>query len=376
MKPNFENVRTDSARIDSEKLAGWLATLEMGETYTGREDCWNAVRTRLQAGETNVSNHFAGRGEAIRMSMAGLVSGIPILLMGPPGTAKSAIVRQIARQFGVTDENYFEYLLTNHTMPEEVFGGIDFEALTRDHKFKRNTKGKLPRAEIAFLDEVFRGGSHILNTLLTIINERQYDCGDGPKDVPLLGLIGASNFGPAEEALEAFFDRFPIRVWVRPLLEGGQFPAQQWTKATGPQQLLKKSMRLAEESLTHQRDAPSPPTCTNDLRFARYYIHSQMAITWAGDPSKSQRYMEFVTNFFTLQEGIGSLHISDRAFGQLWNLACTLDLLSGRGLGEGSSTVTPGVYEVFRHVARSSEGAGRCRRVIETRSSEGEYLGQ
>ena len=320
-------------------------------------ESWNACFERLQQTHKDLSKSFIQRDEAIRMVLAGLISGVPNLLMGPPGTAKSAMVGAIAKACGIGgigNQQYFEYLLTNHTMPEELFGGIDLEIL-QEGRVVKNTAGKMPVAEIAFLDEVFRGGSHILNTLLTIINERRYDSGDGTKFVPLLGIIGASNFAPTDEILEAFFDRFPIRFWVQPVLTPRRFVEA--GSVDDARILLQSSMKQARSKLSESwgksETAESPPTiCTNDFRLARFVLLHKLDRLGGN----SERFETFEKNFRVFQP---ECKLSDRSFAQLWMVAGALDLLDGRKLS-GSHANHRGVYDVFRFVARSEAEAKIC----------------
>jgi MoxR-like ATPase len=148
-----------------------------------------------------------------------------VLVIGPPGTAKSAAVRRIARALG---GKYFEYLLGRFTEPSEIFGPVDLRKL-KDGVVETETSGMLPEAELAFLDEVFLGSTAILNTLLGILNERRFRRGHTQMACPLRVCVGASNQLPDDEQLAAFADRFLVRVFVDPmpdprleeLLEGG-----------------------------------------------------------------------------------------------------------------------------------------------------------
>ena len=136
-----------------------------------------------------------------------------VLIIGPPGTAKSEAVRRVAKALGGST---FEYLLGRFTEPSEIFGPIDLQKL-RHGELVCRTEGMLPEAEIAFLDEVFLGSTAILNTLLTLLNERIFARGRTRIKVPLRVCVGASNRLPDDEALDAFADRFLVHVFVEPL---------------------------------------------------------------------------------------------------------------------------------------------------------------
>jgi len=138
-----------------------------------------------------------------------------VLILGPPGTAKSAAVRRIAHSLG---GSYFEYLLGRFTEPAEIFGPIDLRKLQQG-VFETVTHGMLPEAEIAFLDEVFQGSTAILNTLLGILNERRFRRGAVTLECPLRVVVGASNELPQDPSLAAFADRFLVRHFVAPVAE-------------------------------------------------------------------------------------------------------------------------------------------------------------
>ena len=166
------------------------------------------VIQRLRALARSLEQQFLGRQETIRLMVLSVLAGEHIALVGPPGTAKSALVRTFARAI---DSRYFEYLLTRFTEPNELFGPVDIPAF-RQGTYRRRTEGMMPEAEIVFLDEIFKSNSAILNALLTLLNERKFNNGSTVVDVPLLSVFGASNEVPADESLQAIFDRFLLRV--------------------------------------------------------------------------------------------------------------------------------------------------------------------
>lgn len=149
------------------------------------------------------------REEQVKIALLSAITGENVLFIGPPGTGKSILSRRIANVF--KDVDYFEYLLTKFTTPEELFGPISIKELEND-KFHRNIEGYLTDSEIVFLDEVFKANSAILNSLLTIMNERIYHNGYQKEKIKTKMIIGASNELPREEyELDALYDRFLFR---------------------------------------------------------------------------------------------------------------------------------------------------------------------
>ncbi|MEM1661783.1 MAG: AAA family ATPase [Desulfurococcaceae archaeon] len=162
-----------------------------------------------------LSKPFVGRDEEALIITLAVITGEHIILIGEPGTAKSAIARRAA---DLINARFFKYLLTKFTEPDELFGPIDINAL-REGRYVRITRNKLPEAEIAFIDEIFNANSAILNMLLTIMNERIVYDGYNEIKVPLWTMIAASNSVPDDPELQALYDRFLFRHFVKPVSE-------------------------------------------------------------------------------------------------------------------------------------------------------------
>jgi MoxR-like ATPase len=164
-----------------------------------------------------LSRGLVDREGQARCLLLATLCGEHVLLVGPPGTAKSELARRLQQVVG---GRWFERLLTRFTVPEELFGPLSLAALD-EGRYQREVDGYLPTASVAFLDEVFKANSAILNALLTLLNERSFDQGPDRLQVPLLTLVGATNELPADEGLAAFLDRFLFRCAVHPVGDDG-----------------------------------------------------------------------------------------------------------------------------------------------------------
>ena len=158
-----------------------------------------------------LNNACLERTDIIDGLLASIISKQNAFLLGAPGTGKSDLVRKITH--GIAGANYFGYLLSPTSDPSELFGPVKITKLMED-EYSRDTEGYLPSAHIAFLDELFRGNSAVLNSLLTILNERQYHNGKTTIQTPLQSIVAATNSWPEEESLQAFSDRFLFRPTV------------------------------------------------------------------------------------------------------------------------------------------------------------------
>ncbi|WP_440957065.1 AAA family ATPase [Methanosarcina sp. Mfa9] len=155
------------------------------------------------------TEYFKEREAEINGSLLAVLSGENLLFLGPPGTAKTLLAKNICQ--AIEGGQFFNYLLTSFSTPEEIFGPLSLKALEED-EFRRKIDGCLPTAHLALLDEIFKASSAILNSLLTLLNEHKYHNGREIVDVPLLSVFGASNELPEEdESLEALYDRFLFR---------------------------------------------------------------------------------------------------------------------------------------------------------------------
>src|ERR1700730_17878764 len=172
------------------------------------------IRTKLTRFRKSLGRFLVEKQELIDLMVVAAVAQEPLLLVGPPGTAKSDLVLKFKDALGLADEDYFEYMLTRFTEPSEMIGPIDISQL-REGRYIRREQGQLPTARLAFLDEIFKSNSAILNILLTIINERKFYQDGTPQPVRLRVLFAATNEVPEQAELAALKDRFCLKAESR-----------------------------------------------------------------------------------------------------------------------------------------------------------------
>ena len=246
----------------------------------------------------------AGRGlverEALlEMVALAAVAGEHVLVIGPPGTAKSEAVRRVSRAVG---GRYFEYLLGRFTEPSEIFGPIDLRRL-KEGVVETETAGMLPEAEFAFLDEVFKGSTAILNTLLGLLNERIFRRGHTSVRCPLRVCVGASNALPEDESLAAFADRFLVRAFVDPIPDPRL------------EELLEGGWRIAQTEAA----VPVPPVC----------VQAFDALATAAQAADLSRVRPHLAHAIRVLRGAGVL-LSDRRAVRSQRLVAAAAVLAGR----------------------------------------------
>jgi MoxR-like ATPase len=190
------------------------SSAEMGDSLVS-----NPYKDTLKNAIQKLGENLIERDTEVRLILLAALAREHILLLGPPGTGKSELGKRLANVCGGT---FFERLLTKYTNPEELFGPLSLSALEQD-EYVRKTEGYLPTANVAFLDEIFKANSAILNSLLTILNERLFDNGNERLQVPLMAVVGASNELPESEELEALYDRFLLRKSVNAVSDQAVF---------------------------------------------------------------------------------------------------------------------------------------------------------
>ena len=172
------------------------------------------LRGRLNAMRVSLGRFFVAKQDLIDLMMVAAIAQEPLLLVGQPGTAKSDLVLKFKDALGLGEGDYFEYMLTRFTEPSEIIGPIDINLL-REGRYIRREQGKLPTAQLAFLDEIFKSNSAILNILLTIINEKKFYQDGHPQPVRLRVLFAATNEVPEQGELAALKDRFALKAQSR-----------------------------------------------------------------------------------------------------------------------------------------------------------------
>ncbi|MEM1415069.1 MAG: AAA family ATPase [Myxococcota bacterium] len=277
------------------------------------------IPQKLQLVARQLERTFLGKSEVVRLMLVAALAGEHMVLIGPPGTAKSALVRLFSR---LVQAQYFEYLLTRFTEPNEIFGPIDIQAF-RGGEYRRRTEGMLPEAEIVFLDEVFKANSAILNSLLSVLNERVYTVGGKVVKVPLISAFGASNEVPNDEDLMAVFDRFLLRVQSNNL-DSYHF-----------HELLLKGIDHEVAKITGGYDAIQPVLTSQEL----HGVHADFAPRMKFSEEFLAAYKGLV--FQIRSEGVS---LSDRRAIKMLKLFAASALLDGRPQAD------PSDFFILRHV--------------------------
>ena len=266
-----------------------------------------------------LNTQFLDKQEIIRLMLVSAIAGEHMVIVGPPGTAKSAMIDMFAR---LVDARYFEYLLTRFTEPNELFGPVDIAAF-REGRYTRRTDNMLPTAEIVFLDEIFKSNSAILNSLLHVINERKFTNGAEVVEVPLISLYAASNEVPNDESLAAMFDRFLLRV-LSDNLDSYHF-----------HELMNKGVTLEVNKMTGRAKQQRPVISAADLRALQ---------------TSFDRFMVFPEDFLAKYKGLifqirsEGISVSDRRAVKL------LKLFAASAVFDGRTRVHDGDFFVLRHI--------------------------
>jgi len=203
--------RAEAAEANPERAEAVEASPERAEAVEASPERAEAARRKILNLRDALREQFVAKDKIIDLMMICAIAREPLLLVGPPGTAKSDLIVKFCQALGLGEGEYFEYMLTRFTEPSELLGPVDINQL-REGRYLRRDEGKLPRSRVAFLDEVFKSNSAILNLLLTIINERKFYQDGRPTNIPLEILFGATNDIPDHGDLFALQDRFCLKA--------------------------------------------------------------------------------------------------------------------------------------------------------------------
>lgn len=236
-----------------------------------------------------LSENLYERENIVAQTLLAILAGQSVFLYGPPGTGKSLIARRVVNAFD--GAKFFEYLMNRFSTPDEVFGPVSIKEL-KDGRYVRKTEGFLPTADIAFLDEIWKSSPAILNTLLTIINERKFSNGNLVEKVPLKGIVSASNEIPEEnQGLAALYDRFILRLPVFPVKERKSFEAMLKTGQTPAEVKLEQEWLLTDEKWEELLEMAKMVEISEDVLNIVHAIRQRIDEENHGKDSKGQIYI-------------------------------------------------------------------------------------
>ncbi|MDF1752672.1 MAG: AAA family ATPase [Verrucomicrobiales bacterium] len=286
------------------------------------------IRQRINLVRTRLSEFFVDKEEVLDLMTICAAAQEPLLIVGKPGTAKSDLVVKFCQALGLSGDEYFEYMLTKFTEPGEIIGPVDISQL-KDGKYFRRTGGKLPDCKIAFLDEIFKSNSAILNTLLTIINERKFYQDGQPVPVNLKMLFAATNEIPEFEELGALRDRFILKVESKSVRDHSF------------ESLVSKGLRNETLKSFNQRPWEGIASLDDFLKFREYLdlLMLDQGSQHGGDGIEEGKDPYFPAEVFALFRRIiktlaveDRLDISDRKIVKLYKLMRTRALLFSGGV--------------------------------------------
>ena len=260
----------------------------------------------------------------ISLSLLAALAGESIILLGPPGVAKSMVARQLKTAF--KDARSFEYLMSRFSTPDEIFGPVSIQKLKTSDTYERAVEGYLPTADVVFLDEIWKAGPAIQNTLLTVINEKIFRNGNREMHLPLKLLVAASNELPAKgEGLEALWDRFVIRIESRPIKLEKNFRAMlleshadfsRFTEGVGHADFADNadfSGSMGKSGSTDSTDFSSPTDFTDSTDFSDLKITAEEYAEWAEKICKIGVKEEVLDAISAIRKSLRAVNVDEAA---------------------------------------------------------------
>lgn len=390
---NFEELKEcvgDLRLFGSKETTARIETISLQQAEELAEDTvrMGTICGRIRNLGKLLNRSFVGREELIEISLASFIAHLPMIALGTPGTAKSNVFRVLSYGLGLQEQvlsgkglqeemermargddngpgslneksrGYFEYLVTRFTTPEEIIGPAHLSLMIDHGVFYRKTTGLLPEAHVAFLDEIFKANSAILNALLSIFNERIFYNAGRPVRVPLCMVFGASNEPPQERELSALYDRFPIRVPCLPIDDTFE----------NSQELLHKGLKQSCDHLfgdngdngdEEEHVSIGPVATVNDFRLLYRVIHVKKE--YGGHEVKDRKDPFFKQYHQTFKSLRREFEISDRSYVKLYMLTRALAVLRDH------DRVRTSELDVFKYCFRDLDAAAALADAVQER---------